>query len=370
MLVDTTMLKLAAELRGQKDITKKQIADALGAAGLQKKRNVAPLAETIASMKHRRAGRQYLRAVDRLGYVPVLQSCIGRPYNGCAVYLDLPAGHRGPYEPTNFLHRQPTGRKPVRLPAGTLTERLDELRRSDVAVTAKRAFRHGAAGGSSMEVVLTRDPALVGYKVEMGKNWNTYRGSYKGWSANEDHHTITVPYDWRVRVDRRGLDVLDGMMTLDASPMDGAPEGIELFAAKWAAQGRGFEVKTARGVIARTVDRRYSYHGRNAADAVSGIARKMRSVVRVQKLGELARLTVDQFAERVAPHADIIVTLADARAVGACDYGIRSWCNEVGLDYDKGRETLAAIVAGYKRDPRPEARAAILHAIQRTRRAM
>jgi len=64
----------------------------------------------------------------------------------------------------------------------------------------------------------------------MWTNRDTYAGNFKGWSATEDHHRISVPADWRVRVQRRGLAAVGGMMTLDVHPL--VPHGdIELFQA-------------------------------------------------------------------------------------------------------------------------------------------
>ena len=53
-------------------------------------------------------------------------------------------------------------------------------------------------------------------------------------------------------------------------------------------------------------------------------------------------------------------TLADAKALGFCDYGIRSWCHRAGIDPD-GQATIEQIIAGYKSAPVAEARQFILH---------
>ncbi len=66
-------------------------------------------------------------------------------------------------------------------------------------------------------------------------------------------------------------------------------------------------------------------------------------------------------------HAAAPVTLGDARAVGACEYGIKSWCNAVGIDYQAGRTTLGAVLSGYQREPRPEARATVIRVLRRQR---
>jgi hypothetical protein len=165
----------------------------------------------------------------------------------------------------------PTGRAPVRLPAGTPAARLQSAR--EKAVMAANPMRRGAAGGGSVAVHLTSDPAKIGYKVALNSNRNTYRGKYRGYSAIEDHHVITVPADWRARVERRDLAVVDGLFTLDAAPLEGAPEGVELFAAVWAAQARGYAVLVASGFIARVGGAHH--HADTPEKALAGLRRKV-----------------------------------------------------------------------------------------------
>jgi hypothetical protein len=208
---------------------------------------------------------------------------------------------------------------------------------------------------------------MVGYTVEMGVNRDTYRGQYKGWAAREDHHSVTVPHGWLVRVYRRGLACVDGLLTLDAAPLDHAPDGVRLYAAVWAEQGRGYEVHTRHGVIAIANDGT-AYHGSDARAAMVGLARKITSRRLCAEWLTLAAVSIDRFRAAVSPHRDLLVRVSDARAIGACEYGIRSWCNAVGLDYESGAATLADVLAGYELQPAPEARAAILHALRRARR--
>lgn len=262
----------------------------------------------------------------------------------------------GAYD-TPLLPR-PTGRPACRLPAGSLAYRLAAAR--EAAVERADPMRRGAAGGGSYQVRLTDDPAAVGYTVTAGVNRTTYAGRYKGWAAREDHAVVTVPADWRVRVERRRLAVLGGLFTLDAAPLEGAPAGVALYAAVWAAQGRGYAVSVSRGYLA--VSGRESYHGATPAAALEGLRRKLRGAEWAAKL-ESAPLD-----ELAAEHAAVRVRIADARAIGACEYGIRSWCHATGLDYAAGEASVEDVYAAYKWEPRPEARLAILHALRRVRR--
>jgi len=111
-----------------------------------------------------------------------------------------------------------------------------------------------------------------------------------------------------------------------------------------------------------------AYHGADARAAVQGLQRKLGARRLSAEGSALVAASTEQFRGAVAPHADVLVRVADARAIGACEYGIRSWCATVGIDYDAGAATLAQVLAGYERQPAPEARAAILHALRRARR--
>ena len=302
-----------------------------------------------------RRERGMRRIIAGLGYVPI-----------------SPCGYRiltAECGQSTVTWRQPRhgtpGRKPVRLPRGSLAERLRE--RTSRLIWAASPLRHGAAGGTTHEVRLTRDPSEVGYRVSILGNRDTYRGRYKGWVAREDHHLITVPHGWLVRVHTRGLTVIDGLLTLDAAPLDNAPDGVRLYSAVWAEQGRGYEVHTRRGVIAIAADGT-AYHGADVDKALRGLARKTGNQRLRDEWAELASASIERFRAAVAPYGNLMVRVSDARAIGACEYGIRSWCATVGLDYDAGAATLAQVLAGYERQPAPEARAAILHALRRARR--
>lgn len=251
--------------------------------------------------------------------------------------------------------------KPVLLPTGTPLDRLKQVRIDAVCRTARRALRHGGAGGSSFRVWFAASASEVNYRVVVDYNRTTYGGAYKGWKATEDHHRICVPPDWRVRVERRGLAIVDGLMTLDAHELE--PDGdIQVFAATWARQGPGYAVAVDRGYIARLDS--VTYHAASAAGAVRGVRRKNRI-----ETGEAPAprgpytLTVDAFIQRYARHS-IEVTLDDARATGSCEYGIRSWCAAVGLDYDLGFAPLAAVLEGFRRMPMIEVRRAVVRAVR------
>lgn len=258
----------------------------------------------------------------------------------------------------------PNSRTPVRLPAGTPVQRLKNVRIQAVAKVAHALMRHGAAGGHTMRVEFALDESKVSYAVTMDHNRDTYAGAYKGWSASEDHHLIVVPKDWRVRVERKGLASLAGMMTLDAHPL--IPDGdVLVYAASWARQGRSYDVKVDRGYIAALGNEHF--HADSAQAAIKGVRRKVRSAEAPAKT-EVSpyALTVDAFVKRYE-RRKLTVSVRDAQESGACDFGIRSWCAVVGLDYEAGEAPLEAILRGFKLRPQEEVRRAVLHAARRDR---
>ncbi len=300
-----------------------------------------------------RRDRTYRRATRRLGYAPIVANS---PPSARAV--------GGPQDRRQPTHGTPG--KPVLLPQGTLEDRLQRL--TGKLLREVSPLRTGAAGGTTFVVTLTRDPQAVRYEVAVAVNRDTYKGAYKGWAAREDHHRVVVPHGWLVRVYKRGLAVVDGMLTLDAAPIDHAPDGVRLYAAVWVEQGRGYEAHTRRGVIAMADDGT-AYHGADVGRAVRGLASKLDDRRLSGEWVAMAAAGIERFRAAVAPHADVLVRVADARAIGACEYGIRSWCHQVGLDYEAGAATLAQVLAGYELHSAPEARAAIIHALRRARRS-
>jgi hypothetical protein len=94
----------------------------------------------------------------------------------------------------------PSGRPAIQLQKGAPAQRLTDLRKSTIIKLAKTTFRYGAPGGTKFMVKFASTTAEVRYSVELGRNYDVYRGAYKGWSANVDCHTICIPLDWRIRV--------------------------------------------------------------------------------------------------------------------------------------------------------------------------
>jgi hypothetical protein len=328
---------------------------ALREAGLQLK--LAPeLLQENELLGTLRAHAKKERRIRRAGFCPIVFPDPGW------------GGRRGPTQQRDFKSSgeppcSQVPKTPVVLPRGTPSDRLQAAREQAVRQAFFSTLRSGV--NDELNVKLTDLPSEVGLREVIATDWDMYRGKFKGWACQRRFLTLTVPTLWRQRVERRNLANVGGLLTLDASPMDGAPTGVELFAASWLRQGRGNAVHLDRGYIARSQSERAGqwvcFHADTAELALSGLRRKVRGAQWAAALHAADLRTLAQ------GHEQLPVTVGDARAIGACDFGIRAWCWRVGLDFEAGSASLAAVVAAYEREPQPEARAAVLHALRRAR---
>lgn len=326
---DYIIPRIAAKLKSDKKTEARAALREAGYAGSA--RYVDDVLTIRGQIEKRRRNRVFENAARRLGHVPAR----------------LEAAR---------------GRAPVLLPSGTPLQRLNAVRRNAVRDAAYAVMRYRAAGGHSFRVGFAPEANKVAYRVEMSYNRDTYAGRFKGWLAKEDHHTVYVPSDWRCRVLRRGLAHLGGMLTLDAHRLQ-APDGVELYAATWARQSRGYEVVVDRGYIA--VYQGEHFHAETADRAVSGVQRKVRAASTERKAPfQPLSVTVDEFVERYRKFR-ATVRVSDAEDTGSCDYGIRSWCAAVGLDYAAGEAPLSAVLEGFKVRPQVEVRRAVVFAVRR-----
>ena len=266
------------------------------------------------------------------------------------------------------------------VPAGTLADLTKLVIAADAEMQAKRTARQNArwmprtktlaerlkshiAAKDAKIIALVRECRRGLYKVArdvgkyaFGKSGHTttikigdmpsVRGDServygKKWSATASHHCYTVRRDWVAIVYDRDLEVLDGMFTLAAEPIQG--HGPELFRATWVEQGRGCSLNQVSGYIAR-IDTT-TYHAKTARAALDGVQRKAGlKPARRQGVIDLDRL--------VRRHGDLPVYWQDARDCQLCAPGIRNWCNAV--DVSDRETTIAEVVAGYKLRPLPE----------------
>lgn len=338
--------RLAATLRPS---TKTAARAALRSVGLRQ-----TLCDDVLAATQRLHAARKTRITDRiarhLGYCPVSVKVTGHSYN--------PVTHKYDGAPIYSYNRerdprtQPTGRPAVHLPrGGTLAQRLSSVRQNAAIENLRRLIEPHAHG--TWTVCLTRYPEDIGIKQS-----GYYTGEKAGkWSIEATDTVLTVPHDYRIRVLRRGLGFVDGLMTIDAHPLEAT--GCELYAATWLRRTGAKNATAQRGYIARSGDT--SHHADTAEKALAGLRRKAKA------LATTAALAAADLGQLVQRHASATVRLADATAVGACDPGIRHWCATVGLSYAAGTATLSDVYQAYQREPRPEAHATIVRVLRRLR---
>lgn len=252
-----------------------------------------------------------------------------------------------------------------RLPGASMSEHLIAKTKIPVIQTAKRCLSLAVSGSSSYSVHLTSDPAEVGMVAITYKDWkNKYRGSFKGYPATGIKVEIKVPKGWLFRVKARNLHAVDGLFTLDAQKLHCQNSNIEVYAAQWVEQSRGKSVKVISGYISVTKDREISFHGATPDSAIQGLLKKIRISEDPDFSIKLMKESIDRFCAR-HEKSPFFVNVSDAKNSGSCEYGIRSWCGRVGIDYDRGSVPVKEALAAYRQVPLPEVRRAILHAARR-----
>jgi hypothetical protein len=165
------------------------------------------------------------------------------------------------------------------------------------------------------EVAFSDDPATWGGYTAEDVDYTTYRGRFKGWACTNRYAALTLPADWRTRVQNRGLEKVSGLFTIDAVLLDSNTQDVEVFSAKWLEQGRGTALGTTTGFIALTHaegGKTYGYHSEVSADnAVQGVVRKA-------SLGGISSLPVgaafiDFIGGYIGKHGDFVMVVGVAR---------------------------------------------------------
>lgn len=240
----------------------------------------------------------------------------------------------------------------------SLEARLAARTAQEVTALARGLFRNGAPGGGSFDVSFARSAQEICYEMERDKNWNVYRGTR--YPALIDRHVIRVERDWLRRVRNTGLSIVDRALTLSVSPCVATEPGIEIFAARRARQGRGYDVLTEAGFIAR--DRRVGLLV--WAPAADRAVRKI-----LQRRDEIVSMMSDSGLDEawLHQHGHVHATRRDAYEAGSCRQGVEEWLENAGLAH-LSSAPLALLHAAWLRDPRDHARVVMKAVAHRSRR--
>jgi hypothetical protein len=192
----------------------------------------------------------------------------------------------------------------------------------------------------------------------------------KAFFVATSEHELTVRPSWRQNVARRnvieragdfeahGLAVVDGMLTLDARPVDGMEDAFE---AVWVRQGRGTDLVTERGVIVRIVDTRpgrwpirwtharsveHARKLRRDADPAARTEQEARRAQRnAQREAEIARrrTSIDAWTES---ERACILDLETSESAGNCASGTLDWAYKrlPGSHVERGWTTVGDVL--------------------------
>ncbi len=194
---------------------------------------------------------------------------------------------------------------------GILEKRLCE-RISDVVEAEYRKchYRQAQAGEHHVRCRVSDNISAEGHSSQ-GDVYSS-RCSY---FRTNSHHYISVQRDWLRTVNKRGMAVCSGMLTLAATEVEPG-----LFKATWVVQSTGFSVKSIDGYIDSFGDEWIH------ATTISGVkciaTRRRRSLS-----GERVYLTLKErlLREGAGKWADVIVIREDSVLAGNCPSGTDNW---------------------------------------------
>jgi hypothetical protein len=218
------------------------------------------------------------------------------------------------------------------LAAKKLEKKLSAPLQSPVLAAYRAAGYRTTTHGHSVSVRVART-ASVDSSVSRANNStvglpNSYNN---GFGVNCSTHALSVRRNWLESVYARGVAVVDGLLTLDAQPTD-SPDTLR---ALWVEQSRGTSLVSSWGYLVRAEGGPWVHSAteRGCAKAQRDSAARIESYQR-QQSSERAELEAAAY---------LTITLADARAAGLCESGIRDWCGKRGIEVDlaiNGRQLL------------------------------
>ena len=110
----------------------------------------------------------------------------------------------------------------------------------------RRAESRWAGGDHSVTINIVAS----GLESASGQTERVWSDNGK-WSGNNSEHVLAVSLRWRLDVQRRGIAVVDGLLTLAAEPLPELRAGEEAYLVCYVRQGRGVSIETSHAVLYR-----------------------------------------------------------------------------------------------------------------------
>jgi len=192
------------------------------------------------------------------------------------------------------------------LPAGTLAERA-KLRRQRLILDAAHGQIESYSGDTTTTIHYGEPDAstATGYG-------DKYSRSCQYTKTDASHH-ITVATDWFTSVHLRGLARVDGLLTLDAEPVDA--EGYTVYRASWL-RSKGKQLSAEHGYIA--IGEHGAAHAKTESGAKSILTRRANEI-KYSRHERKIRTALHEM--RLNGYAQIIVSIGDSIAAGNCRAG-------------------------------------------------
>ena len=226
----------------------------------------------------------------------------------------------------------------------TLQDRLNKIRLDRLRSILDDTYR--IQSRSRVYIVYMQNDKTV--KMSKSPTFNRY-----GRAGNIVSITIFLSPDWHKDVEQAGLALIDNLFTMSAEKLED-----NLYKASWLEQGRGYDIKLISGYIA--INGNMSYHSTiSAEDAKTKLERKIKRSAK-PRLNRIQKL---EQAVKVMP--DLVVSIDDVKAVGACDSGIRSFQAKHNLSNSTTLDQLWAI---YQTDKRSELLLAMIYAVKSSKK--
>lgn len=198
-----------------------------------------------------------------------------------------------------------------------------------------------------------QEPSAVGGSTEV---WHKKHA----WKGTSSTHTLRVRPTWCDDVLMHRLSVLDGLLTIDARPIEQADPSYRAWTARWVEQGRGVSITQVDGVIVRLASTGETVHG----TTIAGALRTLHAREREARLTRLDAAVREQLQRgEIGDLAAIIVTVADSDGAGNCATGTRSWIER----HMPGRDSATVAEILLVGDRSEAVLRAVLHAVRRAR---
>lgn len=196
--------------------------------------------------------------------------------------------------------------EPAQLPSESLLTRAKQRKRKLILSAADGQL---ASYSGSTEICISTGSPSAETKTSRGKQYSR-RCTYHQTDAV---HTIVVPADWYTRVYRRGLGSVDGMLTLNAEPVES--DGYTIYKATWMRRS-GKRILAESGYVA--IGENGAAHAKTESGAKAILTRRANEIKHTRHESHIRKALQEM---RLSGYGEVIVTISDSLCAGNCKPG-------------------------------------------------